>query len=295
MLVFDESFLRKLEQLILIADRVRVGAMKGERRSHKKGSSIEFADYRNYTRGDDLRRLDWNIFARLERPFVKLFEEEEDLTIQLLIDASSSMDWPEGEGKLNKFQYALRLAGALGYIGLASGDQVTVALIDDDNNRVWGPHRGRGNVMRMLQFLEGSKANGLTELNSSLKRWSVRAHRPGLLFLLSDLFSPSGFEDGLNALQSRGYDVGLIHLLSPDEIAPTVGDDVKLIDVETNAETEISLDAATLGLYRSRLERWRSEIASACAGRGIHYIPVSTDLRWDKLVLQTLRRKGVVR
>ncbi len=295
MLVFDESFLRKLEQLILIADRVRVGAMKGERRSHKKGSSIEFADYRNYTRGDDLRRLDWNIFARLERPFVKLFEEEEDLTIQLLIDASSSMDWPEGEGKLNKFQYALRLAGALGYIGLASGDQVTVALIDDDNNRVWGPHRGRGNVMRMLQFLEGSKANGLTELNSSLKRWSVRAHRPGLLFLLSDLFSPSGFEDGLKALQSRGYDVGLIHLLSPDEIAPTVGDDVKLIDVETNAETEISLDAATLGLYRSRLERWRSEIASACAGRGIHYIPVSTDLRWDKLVLQTLRRKGVVR
>jgi len=295
MLVFDESFLRKLEQLILIADRVRVGAMKGERRSHKKGSSIEFADYRNYTRGDDLRRLDWNIFARLERPFVKLFEEEEDLTVQLLIDASSSMDWPEGKGKLNKFQYALRLAGALGYIGLASGDQVTVGLIDDDNNRVWGPHRGRGNMMRMLQFLEGSNANGLTELNSSLKRWSVRAHRPGLLFLLSDLFSPSGFEDGLKALQSRGYEVGLIHLLSPDEIAPTVGDDVKLIDVETNAKTEISLDAATLGLYRSRLERWRSEIASTCAGRGIHYIPVSTDLRWDKLVLQTLRRKGVVR
>lgn len=295
MLVFDESFLRKLEQLTLIADRVRVGAIKGERRSHNKGSSIEFADHRNYTRGDDLRRLDWNIFARLERPFVKLFEEEEDLTVQLLIDASSSMDWPEGEDELNKFQYALRLAGALGYIGLASGDQLTVALIDDDNNRVWGPHRGRGNVMRMLQFLERSNANGLTELNSSLKRWSVRAHRPGLLFLLSDLFSPSGFEDGLKALQSRGYEVGLIHLLSPDEIAPTVGDDVKLIDVETNAETEISLDAATLGLYRSRLERWRSEIASTCAGRGIHYIPVSTDLRWDKLVLQTLRRKGVVR
>lgn len=295
MQVFDEAFLRKLEQLTLIADRVRVGAMKGERRSRNKGSSIEFADYRNYTQGDDLRRLDWNVFARLERPFVKLFEEEEDLNVHLLIDASTSMDWPDGEVELNKFQYALRLAGALGYIGLASGDQITVALIGDGKHRVWGPYRGRGNVMRMLQFLERSSANGLTKLNSSLKRWSVRAHRPGLLFLLSDLFSPSGFEDGLNALQSRGYEVGVIHLLSPDEIAPAVGDDVKLIDVETNAEAEISLDAATLGLYRGRLERWRSEIASTCSGRGIHYIPVSTDLRWDKLVLQTLRRKGVVR
>lgn len=295
MLVFDESFLRKLEQLTLIADQVRVGAMKGERRSRDKGSSLEFADYRNYVQGDDLRRLDWNIFARLERPFVKLFEEEEDLTVQLLIDASASMNWPDGEGDLNKFQYALRLAGALGYIGLASGDQITVALISGTENRVWGPHRGRGNAMRMLQFLEKGQPSGLTELNSTLKHWPVRAHRPGLLFLLSDLFSPSGYEEGLNALQSRGYEVGVIHLLSPDEIAPAVGDDVKLIDVETNAEAEISLDAATLGLYRDRLERWRSEIARTCAGRGIHYIPVSTDLRWDKLVLQTLRRKGVVR
>lgn len=295
MQVFDESFLRKLEQLSLVADQVRVGVMKGERRSRNKGSSMEFADYRNYTQGDDLRRLDWNIFARLERPFIKLFEEEEDLTVHLLIDASTSMDWPDGEDELNKFQYALRLAGALGYIGLVSGDQVTVALVGDGKHQVWGPYRGRGHMMRMLQFLDLGRANGLTELNSSLKHWAVRAYRPGLLFLLTDLFSPLGFEDGLNALQSRGYEVGVVHLLSPDEIAPTVGDDVKFIDVETNAEAEISLDAATLGLYRGRLEGWRSDIASKCAGRGIHYIPVSTDLRWDKLVLQTLRSKGVVR
>jgi uncharacterized protein (DUF58 family) len=295
MLVFDETFLRKLERLTLIADQVRVGAMKGERRSRDKGSSQEFADYRNYVQGDDLRRLDWNIYARLERPFVKLFEEEEDLTVQLLIDASASMDWPDGEIDLNKFQYALRLAGALGYIGLASGDQVTVALINGAEYQIWGPHRGRVNVMRMLEFLEKGTAYGLVELNSTLKRWSLRARRPGLLLLISDLFSPSGYEAGLNALQSRGYEVGVIHLLSPDEISPAVGDDVKLIDVETRAEAEISLDAATIGRYRDRLERWRSEIARACAGRGVHYVPVSTDLRWDRLILQTLRQKGVVR
>jgi uncharacterized protein (DUF58 family) len=294
MQLFDEATLRKLEQLTLVAERVRVGVMKGDRRSTKRGTSIEFADYRNYVKGDDLRRLDWNVFARLERPFIKLLEEEEDLTVHLLVDASASMNWPEDE-TTNKLHYALRLAGALGHIGLTTGDMVTVTLLNSQNEQRWGPYRGQQNSLRLLQFLENGRAKGITDLNLSLRQYALRSGRPGLLFILSDLLSPSGYQDGLNALQARGYEVGLIHILSLDEVDPPVSGDLKLVDVETGADAEITLDATTLNLYRERLHEWQAEIANYCAKRHVHYIPLTTDLPWEKLVMQTLRIKGIVK
>ena len=294
--IFNESSLRKLEQLTLIADKVRVGVMKGDRRSSKRGTSIEFADFRNYTKGDDLRRLDWNVYARLERPFIKLLEEEEDLAVHLLVDSSSSMNWPDDpDNETNKMQYGLRLAGALGHIGLSTGDLVSVTLLSSNEDRTWGAYRGRQNSLRLLQFLETGTAEGITDLNLSLKNYALRGRRPGLIFILSDLLSPEGYQDGLNALQSRGYEVGLIHLLSPDEMEPPVTGDLKLIDIETGADAELTLDPTTLDLYRERLRAWQAEIANYCASRGVHYIPVVTDVPWEKLVMQTLRTKGVVK
>lgn len=295
-LLFDETALRKLEQLTLVADRVRVGVMKGERRSRKRGTSVEFADYRDYTRGDDLRRLDWNVYARLERPFIKLLEEEEDLAVHLLVDASSSMDWPEEE-ESNKLRYALRLAGALGHIALATGDQTVVTLLtgQGEGQRRWGPFRGQQNSLRLLQFLETAGAGGMTNLDLSLRHYALRGGRPGLLFLLSDMLSPSGYREGLNVLQGRGYEIGIIHLLSPDEVDPPLAGDLKLIDVETEADAEITLDATTLALYRERLQEWQAEIAAYCQSRRIHYIPVTTDIPWDKLVLQTMRTRGLLK
>jgi uncharacterized protein (DUF58 family) len=292
--LFDEATLRKLEQLTLVAERVRVGVMKGDRRSTKRGTSIEFADYRNYVKGDDLRRLDWNVFARLERPFIKLLEEEEDLAVHLLVDASASMDWPDDEA-MNKLHYGLRLAGALGHIGLTTGDLLTVTLLNSQNERRWGPYRGHQNSLRLLQFLENGQATGITDLNLSLRNYALRGGRPGLLFILSDLLSPNGYQEGLNALQARGYEVGLIHILSPDEVEPAVSGDLKLVDVETGADAEITLDANTRNLYRQRLREWQADIATTCANRHIHYIPLTTDLPWEKLVMQTLRVKGVIK
>ena len=299
--LFNESTLRKLEQLTLVAEKVRVGVMKGDRRSRKRGASIEFADYRNYVKGDDLRRLDWNVYARLERPFIKLLEEEEDLAVHLLIDASASMDWPDDQTdkptnqQTNKLTYALQLAGALGHISLTSGDLLTVSLLGSGGDRHWGPHRNQQNSLRLLQFLETGAAGGVTDLNVSLRNYALYGRRPGLLFLISDLLSPNGYRDGLNALQSRGYEIGLIHLLSPDELDPPLGGDLKLIDVETGQDAEITLDPTTLSQYRERLRDWQTEIADHGAGRGVHYIPVSTDLPWEQLVMQTLRVKGVIR
>ena len=293
-MLFDEKNLRKLEQLTLVANRVRVGVLKGDRRSSKRGSSIEFADYRSYTPGDDLRRLDWNVYARLERPFIKLLEEEEDLSVHLVVDASGSMAWPENEAA-QKLRYALRLAAALGHIALSGGDLLTVTLLRSGGNLAWGPSRSQQQSLRLLQFLETGQGSGITDLNLSLKNYALRARRPGLLFLCSDLLSPAGYEEGLTALQARGYEVGLIHILSLDEVEPSLAGDVKLVDVETGAEAEITLDVGMINLYRRRLEAWRSEIAAVCARRQIHYIPVTTDVPWDRLVLQTLRLQGVVK
>ena len=295
MALFNESTLRKLEQLALIADKVRVGVMKGDRRSSKRGTSIEFADYRNYTQGDDLRRLDWNVYSRLERPFIKLLEEEEDLAVHVLVDASSSMNWPDNDDETNKWQYALRLAGALGHIGLATGDLVSVSLLNGDGNQQWGPYRGQPNSLRLFEFLENGRFGGITDLNISLKNYALRGRRPGLLFVITDLLSPNGYQDGLHALQARGYEVGIIHLLSPDEVEPPVSGDLKLIDVETGSDAEITLDPTTLSLYRERLQVWQTEIGDYCSRRAIHYIPVTTDLPWEKLMMQTLRIQGILK
>jgi len=297
--LFDEPTLRQLEQLTLVAEQVRVGVMKGDRRSRKRGTSIEFADYRNYVKGDDLRRLDWNVYARLERPFIKLLEEEEDLSVHLLVDASASMDWPPTDQptnqQTNKLLYALRLAGALGHIALTSGDLLTVTLLTGQGSRRWGPFRGQQNSLRLLQFLETGRGSGLTDLNLSLREYALHGRRPGLLFLLSDLLSPNGYREGVTAVLARGYEVGLLHLLSPDEVDPPLSGDLKLVDVETGQDAEISLDGATLAAYRQRLQSWQAEIAAFCASRAVHYIPLVTDTPWEKVVLQTLRQQAVLK
>ena len=293
--LFDETTLRKLEQLTLVADRVRAGVLKGDRRSRKRGSSVEFADYRDYTRGDDLRRLDWNVYARLERPFIKLLEEEEDLAVHLLLDGSRSMDWPAENDPFNKFDYARRLVAALAVIGLTSGDQVNFSVLDPGRLQNWGPYRGRGNIVTLLHLLESVRAEGLTDLNLALRQYGLRALRPGLLIVISDLFSPSGFKDGLSSLQARGYEVGLIQLLSPDETRPLLAGDVKLIDVETGGDAEVTLDSATLDQYQKRLDSWQQDTAAYCARRRIHYIPVTTDLSWQSLVMQTMRAQDMLR
>ncbi len=291
--LFDETTLRRLEQLSLVANQVRVGVLKGDRRSRKRGSSIEFADYRDYTQGDDLRRLDWNVFARLERPFIKLLEEEEDLAVHLLLDASGSMDWPADDA-LNKFRYARRLAGALGHIALSANDRLNVACVGA-RPAGWGPFRGAPQSLGLFQFLEAAQPGGPSDLNLALRDYALRARRPGLLLLLSDLLAPGGYQAGVGAAQARGYEVALLHILSPDEVDPPPAGEVKLRDVETGAETEISLDPAMAALYRQRLATWQAEIAAWSRRRGAHYIPIVTDLPWDQLVWRTLREGGVVK
>lgn len=306
MQLFDEAALRKLEQLTLVADSVRVGTIKGDRRSHRRGTSIEFADYRDYTQGDDLRRLDWNIYARLSKPFIKLTDEEEDLAVHILVDTSDSMNWPieETEVALNKLRYGLKLAGGLGYIGLLAGDLVSVTLFDSGGHRNWGPFRGRQNGWPLIQFLEvnygalksdqaGSPRK--TTLDVSLSDYALRARRPGLIFIVTDLLTGGDYRRGLTALLSRGYEIAIIHLLSPDELMPDLSGDLQLIDIETGNTAEVSIDPLMLEEYSKRITDWQKGIAEFCRPRGIHYIPQATDTPWERSITHSLQQEGVVR
>jgi uncharacterized protein (DUF58 family) len=273
---------------------MRSGAIKGERRSSHRGSSVEFADYRNYTAGDDLRRLDWNIYARLEKPFIKLLEEEEDLAVYVLIDGSRSMDW--GEGEEHKFNYALKLAAGIGAIALSSGDLLSVGFLQDGRVAAeFSPSRGGYALPRLFKFLESLEAKADTDLNASLKAYSIPPRRAGLVVLISDLFAVDGYESGLRQLLSRGHEAALIHVLSPDEVDPPLAGDLQLVDIETNAQQDVSIDGGLRNLYKTRVRDWIQSIQTDCRKHGIKYLDVVTDKAWDQILLLEMRRSGMVK
>lgn len=297
-LLLDEKIRRKLDPMMLVASKVRAGAIKGDRRSTKRGTSIEFADYRNYVQGDDLRRMDWNVYARTNRPYIKLLEDEEDLSVHILLDTSASMDWPNEDDiaeDYNKLLYGRRLMAGIGYVSLTTNDNLMLTALNSINAERFGPARGRGQSVPMLRYVHGLRGVGVTDLNSALADYSVRARRPGLCFIISDMFSPSGYIEGLNALLSRGYEVVLLHILSPDEVTPPMVGDLRLVDVESGTAQEVSLDASMRDLYEKRVNAWRADIQAECRRRGVHYLPLQTDTPFEKVILYDLRRLGIVK
>jgi uncharacterized protein (DUF58 family) len=286
------------------------GQMQGERRSPKRGQSVEFADFRPYSRGDDFRRIDWNAYARLERFYIKLFVEEEDLTVHLLLDASRSMDW----GEPNKLWYAARAAGAVGYVALAGLDRVTVTALGSgrpNSGSYFPPARGKRQAMPLFTFLRNLAEPSESPVNQSfalpasqssiLPRYAA-SHAPGPILLLSDLLD-DGWQDGLGALAARGFEVTLLHVLAPDEVDPEraawLGEgasrDLKLRDVESGAEVEITADYETVQRYRQGVAAWQEEWGRFCGARGIQYVPVETSVPFEELLFALLRQRGVLR
>lgn len=310
--LLDEEFLRKIDRLNLVSKRVRVGSLKGERRSLKRGTSVEFADYRDYTPGDDLRQVDWNIYARLERVFLKLFEEEEELTVHVLVDCSRSMDWSgpdvdfanasvtglklsmETQPRFNKLMYAKRTAAAISYMALAAMDRVSVTALGAVTEARLPMTRGKNQTMRMIRFIEDLNPGSGGNLNNMLRTYANQTRFPGLLFLISDLFTPGGIFEGIRALQGAGHEVNILHVLSPDEVNPTLRGDLKLVDSETGEIQEVSVDNNALELYRREFENWQREIVEFCQRRAINYIQVDTSVPFDDLVLHYMRRRGLV-
>lgn len=288
--LLSPGFLRKLEQLSLVAKRVFPGRMRGERRSSKRGASVEFADYRNYTAGDDFRRVDWNVYARLEKLFMKLFVEEEDLHVYVLIDASRSMAF----GSPSKLLYAKRTAAALGYIALSSLDRIGFAALAGDTASILSPKRGKGNIFPAFDWLNGIAGDGPTNLSESIRDFTMRTRTPGVAIVISDCFDPD-YEKGIMALLSRRFEVSLIHVLDDEEIRPSIVGDLKLVDSETGAEREISISPALLRRYEQAVTAFRGGIESFCLKYGVNYLNTTVSANFEDLILTYLRRKGMVK
>ena len=288
--VFDEAFLRQLERLLLLMRSPVRGGLKGGRRSVKRGQSVEFADYRDYSMGDDLRQLDWNVYARLEKLFVKLFVEEEDVTITLLVDASASM----AAGHPQKLLFAKRAAAALGYIGLASEDRIAVSALSGRIARRRPALRGSGRVFRLLADLSAIEvADGPTDLVAAARHAGAQLHGRGVVVLLSDLLDPAA-DRVIRELAATGSELIVLHILSPDELDPVLEGDLRLVDSETGERVDITADLATIDAYRERLVAWKAAFADLAAKRRASYVDLSSDVNLADLMFAELRRRRVL-
>jgi uncharacterized protein (DUF58 family) len=289
--LLDPEFLARLEQLELVSRKIFLGRMKGERRSKKKGQSVEFADYRNYVVGDDLRFLDWNLYARLDRLFLRLFMEEEDLHFYVLIDNSLSMDF----GTPSKLHYAKQIAAALGFIGLVNLDRVVMEAFNDRLTQTMPAARGRRSLWRVFDFLQKVEPAGPSDLKQALRTFSLKSSGKGIVVLLSDFMDKGGYEDALRYLVARQMDIYVIQILSQEEIEPDVVGDLKLTDVEDGDVAEITVSGPLLRRYKQNLAAYRAAIHEFCSRRGVTYIFTSNQVPFDRLVLTYLRQRGLVR
>ena len=279
---------RRLEPLELGSRLRRAGKLRGDRRSTKRGSSVEFADYRNYAPGDDLRRVDWNLYARTDKLFLKIYEEEEDRAVHLLVDASASM----GFGSPTKLETAQRLAAALGYVALNGLDRLQLVQLGEPGG--FRPLRGRPATPMLLEHLGGLQPGGAPALGRVLSDYAGRARQPGLLILISDLLDPDGVGHGLRALSARGHEVAVVHVLTAEELEPELSGDLELLDAESGRKQPLTLDRAALEAYARRLEAWLDEVRTACASANASYTLVRSEAEIDEAIFGQLRAAQVL-
>lgn len=288
--VFETNFLQKLEYLALVARRVFRGRLAGRRPGRAYGSSVEFADYREYAAGDDYRYLDWNIYARMDQLLLKLFEEEQDLHVYILLDVSASM-----ASSSQKFACALRVAASLAYIAMGNLDRVAVHPFADRPLVEFPMTRGKGRILALLEYLERLEPAATdTDLERAVRVLLQRRPRRGLVVLISDLYDPRGFEHGLDVQRYHGDQVQVIHLVDPSESSPQLLGDVDLVDCETGSVRPVTISERHLRRYRQVFREFLDRCENRCRQREVGYIRSMTDVPFEELVLRVLRRGAMV-
>jgi uncharacterized protein (DUF58 family) len=287
--LFDDVFLKKLEYLYLVSKKLFAGRIRAERRTRKVGSGVEFADHRNYVRGDDFRYIDWNLYGRMDKLLLRLFEEEEDLSIYLLLDASVSM------GIGTKLSYAMKLVAALCYVGLANLDRVAIQPFSDDLHERLPPARGKGRIFKVFEFLRGVTPGPLTRLGPSLERFVAQNRRRGLVVVVSDFYDPAGYAEGLNVLRYNKFEPFVIQVYDEREANPPLHGDLTLVDCETGEPREVTISPALLAAYRREHERYCQELGQFCTQRAIPFFRTHTGIPFDELVLRIFRAGGFLR
>lgn len=281
----DIDFLEKLEKLRLAVKRLRVLTDVGERKSPKRGKGTEFSDYRSYQVGDELRYIDWNVYARFEKFLIKLFEEDEDIEVHILLDASSSMDF----GSPSKFFYGKKLALAFAYLSLSSWEKTNFGYFQEGLKEVMPLERKKENIYKLLNYLNQLKAEGITDLNEAIKNYISSLKRKGIIMIISDFLSPSGFKEGVLYAKYKKYPVYLVHIISEEEISPPYKGNLSLIDSETREKIDILLDEYMLEKYKRALEKFLDEMESFSRLYQIEYMRSVTTIPIEDLLLKYLR------
>jgi uncharacterized protein (DUF58 family) len=306
MALLTPELLRRLEQFQLLAARRSKSSAKGERRSKARGHSVEFADFRSYVVGDDFRYLDWNLYGRLDKLFLKLYEEERELPVHIFLDASESMTF----GSPPKFDFARQVAAAAGYVALCGFDRVTVHIFPELEAAAPGADavalsaemaargglravRGRKSSLQFFQNLSALTARGAASLNEGLRRGALVSRQTGVAVVLSDFLDPSGYEAGLNALAGRGFQVNVIQILAPEELNPPTYGDLRLVDSETGGVQEVTFGKYRLKAYQQTVQNFRQRLREFCQGRGMSFFSVSSETPLEQLLLTQLRQAEV--
>lgn len=285
-LVFDAEFLRKLERLEWVARKILRGLPRGERNTARRGRGLEFNDFRRYQPGDDFRYIDWNIFSRLDRLVVKLYTSEEDMTLHLVLDCSASM----GFGAPSKFDYARRLAAALGFIGLHHLDRVVLTTFAGAGGAGLPPLATRRQLTTLLDFLTGLECAGPTRVEGAFRELAASSRGARLMVVISDFLGATGLETGLDALRHRGHDVVAMQVLSEEEIAPPLDGAIELVDAESGGTLRATVDARLRALYAERLDARLRALEGYCRRTGIEYLRASTAIAFEDLILRYLRQ-----
>lgn len=288
--LFDADFQRRLEYLAVASRRLFAGRIKAERRTRIAGSGIEFADHRAYTPGDDLRALDWNVYGRTERLLVKRFEEEEDLTIAIVLDVSGSMAF----GDRRRFDHARRLAAAMAYVALSNLDRVAMVAVSTKIERRMAPARGKGQIFKVFEFLRGLKPGGETALAEAGRTLGAELKRRGVAIVVSDLYDPAGFERGLNALRYQKFEPMVVHVTDARDADPGARGDVLLVDAESGEGREVTLTPALVAKFRDAHAQWAREVEGFCKARRVAYARAEVGGALEDQVLNLFRRSGLV-
>lgn len=288
--MFDADFLRRLEYLDVVARKILQGRIRADRMTVKRGTSVEFEDYRNYSAGDDLRYLDWNVYGRLEELFLKLFREEENLHLTVLLDVSRSM----GFGEPDKFLYARQVAAAIAYIGMSNLDDANVQSFDSDLGAAANRMRGKGKVKVLFPFLTELQLGSETDMRRAFRRYVALERRRGVVVVISDLYDRDGVLPAFRYLRSRRHELYVIHVMAQEEVDPKIRGDLRLVDSETAAFKDITVTDALRQRYKAAFDGHARAVETWCRGADVGYVRALTDVAFDTLVLKILKRGGLV-
>lgn len=286
--VFDGDFYKKLESIAIRAKMTMTEGAAGGRKSKAKGSSVEFSDFREYSPGDDFRRIDWNAYGRFDKHFLKLFMEEREALVNIFVDCSKSMDF----GDVNKGAMALRVSAILAYLALNNLDRVCINRVQGEGLYESSSFMGKNTFQRALEFFESTEFRGTTKLAETIKKKDLKSR--GISIVLSDFFTSGSTEDIIKYLAYKKQQIILIQVLSEDEINPILGGQIRLIDSETKEEISFTVTQKLLNTYNSKLKALKNSIKEQSKKYGGVFMQISSSEPLDKVVFEYFAKGEII-